>query len=370
MEENKSYLKEQIITYLGNKRSLLSKIEECVLEIKKELCKKKIVSVDLFSGSGIVARMLKQHSTKVIANDLEHYSYIINSCYLSNRNEFEEDKYQECLEIIKNKLKKPIEDGIIRLNYSPKDEDNISETDRVFYTIKNAITIDTIRKAIDEIPYKEYQKFFIAPLLYESSVHVNTSGVFKGFYKTKKDEQGKQYGKYGGEGANALERIKGDIKLKKPILSNFETDYEVYMEDANELVKRIDEVDLIYIDPPYNQHPYGSNYFMLNTIVDNKIDGELSKVAGIPKMWNKSRYNKKNEIKETFSDLISNCRSKYVLVSYNSEGFLMYNDIVSILGEYGEVSVVNIEYPTFRASRNLQNRNKHVTEFIFILKKK
>ena len=167
-----------------------------------------------------------------------------------------------------------------------------------------------------------------------------------------------------------MERIKGDIKLKKPILSNFETDYEVYMEDANELVKRIDEVDLIYIDPPYNQHPYGSNYFMLNTIVDNKIDGELSKVAGIPKMWNKSRYNKKNEIKETFSDLISNCRSKYVLVSYNSEGFLMYNDIVSILGEYGEVSVVNIEYPTFRASRNLQNRNKHVTEFIFILKKK
>ena len=46
------------------------------------------------------------------------------------------------------------------------------------------VKIDTIRKAIDSVP-ESYKKFFLAPLLYEASVHTNTSGVFKGFYKDK-----------------------------------------------------------------------------------------------------------------------------------------------------------------------------------------
>ena len=59
--ESKEYLSEQIITYLGNKRSLLKEIEKEIIAIKKKLKKEKIVACDLFSGSGVVARMLKQH---------------------------------------------------------------------------------------------------------------------------------------------------------------------------------------------------------------------------------------------------------------------------------------------------------------------
>ena len=83
--ENKDYLSEQIITYLGNKRSLLKEIENEIIKIKKKIKKEKIIACDLFSGSGIVARMLKQHCSKIIANDLEEYSYLINKCYLSNK---------------------------------------------------------------------------------------------------------------------------------------------------------------------------------------------------------------------------------------------------------------------------------------------
>ena len=49
--ESKEYLSEQIITYLGNKRSLLKEIEKEIIKIKKKLKKEKIVSCDLFSGS-------------------------------------------------------------------------------------------------------------------------------------------------------------------------------------------------------------------------------------------------------------------------------------------------------------------------------
>ena len=82
--EKREFLSEQLISYLGNKRSLLAPIERAICEIKAELGQGKISFADVFSGSGIVARLAKAHSNLVIANDLEGYSRAINSCYLSN----------------------------------------------------------------------------------------------------------------------------------------------------------------------------------------------------------------------------------------------------------------------------------------------
>ena len=260
--ENKKYLTEQIITYLGNKRKLLNEIASEVEQILKEMGIDKAVICDLFSGSGIVARRLKQYASRIYTNDLELYSYIINDCYLTNKEDFNEDFYQKLYDEINSK---ELVEGIITQNYAPLNDNNIQEGERVFYTHKNAMIIDTIRKYIDEIPLS-YKKFFLAPLLYEASVHTNTSGVFKGFYKSKTSN----VGKFGGENENALERIMGDIKLKKPILSNYDAQVSLFNEDANTLVKHLRNIDITYIDPPYNQHPYGSNYFMLNTIVKNE----------------------------------------------------------------------------------------------------
>lgn len=361
--ENKAFLNEQILTYLGNKRLLLSNIEQQIQKILINLNKDKLDCVDLFSGSGIVARMLKQYSNKLYTNDLEKYSNVINACYLTNKSDFDENKYNDYYQMIIDDLSH-LKCGVICENYAPKDENNITIEDRVFYTKENAMIIDTIRESINKIEDK-YQKYFLAPLLYEASVHCNTSGVFKGFYKSKKDG----VGKYGGDGENALKRIKGVIELKKPIFSNFECETILNQKDSNELIKELPKTDVIYIDPPYNQHPYGSNYFMLNVILDNEIKSEVSKVSGIPKEWNRSDYNKKNKIEEIFDDLINNCNSSYIIVSYNSEGFVSYETMRNIMGKYGELTIEEIEYPTFKASRNLQNRAKHVTEYLFILHK-
>lgn len=360
--ENEKYLTEQIITYLGNKRKLLDNIALEVENIISEMGKDKVKICDLFSGSGVVARKLKQYASTIYVNDLEEYSYIINDCYLSNSDDFNEEFYNECLNQI---LSEPLIEGVITEHYAPQDDKNIQEGERAFYTHSNAMLIDTYRNAISKHVPRSYQKYFIAPLLYEASVHANTSGVFKGFYKSKL----KNVGKFGGEGENALERILGKIELKKPIFSNYNADVKLFQEDANVLVKHLRGLDITYIDPPYNQHPYGSNYFMLNTIIKNQVGENISKVAGIPDDWNKSLYNKKNEALKTFEKLVQTIDSKYLIISYNNEGFISYDEMVEMLSKYGVVTSKNIDYIAFRGSRNLRERDIHTTEYLFILKK-
>ncbi|MDR2923356.1 MAG: DNA adenine methylase, partial [Treponema sp.] len=57
--EDEKYLTEQIITYIGNKRSLLQFITKGIQIVQKRLNKNKLSIFDVFSGSGIVARHFK-----------------------------------------------------------------------------------------------------------------------------------------------------------------------------------------------------------------------------------------------------------------------------------------------------------------------
>lgn len=362
--ENDRFTKDQIITYLGNKRKLLDFIGNEVKEILRKDNIEKCKMFDGFAGSGVVSRYFKRFSTELYVNDFEEYSSVINSCYLSNKSDVDID---EIISINKglneNKLRNS-DGGLVRSLYSPKNDKNITVDDRAFYTNKNAIIIDNIRDMINDVD-ENLQKYFIAPLLYESSVHVNTSGVFKGFYKDKNTG----VGKFGGTGENALNRILGEIKLPVPIFSEYECGVHIFNEDTNSLVSKLPQVDITYYDPPYNQHPYGSNYFMLNLINKNEIPSEYSKVSGIPKDWKKSPYYRKNEVKESFEKLIENTNSRWILLSYNNEGLMSSDEIMETLSKHGEVNLKKHKYNTFRGSKNLKNRSTHVDEFLYVLKK-
>jgi adenine-specific DNA-methyltransferase len=205
----------------------------------------------------------------------------------------------------------------------------------------------------------------LAPLLSEASIHANTSGVYKGFYKNK--ETG--IGQFGGSNQDALCRITGNIQLPFPLFSNFDADIMVCNSDSNEIIKTLPEVDLAYLDPPYNQHPYGSNYFMLNLIVDYQYPQNMSKISGIPDNWNRSDYNKENYAYSALSNLVSNIKAKYVLISFNSEGFIKLEEMKTMLNKIGKVDVLETKYNTFRASRNLNNRDIHVKEYLYLLEK-
>lgn len=386
--ENPEYLQSQLITYIGNKRALLGFIGEGVKLVQSRLKKEKLNCLDVFAGSGIVSRYLKQYSNSITVNDLESYSSIINHCYLSNKNEIALEKlhkiYDDLCEEIDNKMAALERDGSFKTAgfiselYSPSDEENILKGERCFYTPYNAAYLDVASQLIREKVSVEYQDYFIAPLLSEASIHANTAGIFKGFYKNSKTGAGQ----FGGNGKNALSRIKGKIHLPFPELSEFCCKTRVFRRDANTLVASEDlynwpelgleqQFDLAYLDPPYNQHPYGSNYFMLNLVADYKRpDSEnISRVSGIPRDWNRSAYNKKKKVAEVFIELVKNIRAKYVLVSFNSEGFIEKDLMIELLSQCGKVEVLESEYNTFRGSRNLNAREIHVKEYLFLLEK-
>jgi adenine-specific DNA-methyltransferase len=362
--EKEEFLNQQLITYIGNKRALLAFIGDGIRKVQKRLHKNKLYMFDVFSGSGIVARYFKQFSTLLIANDLEKYSTIINECYLTNQDELNMVLLHNYYCDILDEANVCLTGGLISGLYAPKDDKNIKADERVFYTSRNAMYIDTVRQIIGKLPQND-QKYFLAPLLSEASIHANTSGVFKGFYKNK--ETG--IGQFGGLNQDALFRITGDIKLPFPVFSNFNCETIICNGDSNQIIKELPEVDLAYLDPPYNQHPYGSNYFMLNLIVDYEYPKNTSKISGIPENWNRSNYNKVNYALKSLTELVENIKSRYVLISFNSEGFINPGEMKNMLKKIGKFEVLETDYNTFRGSRNLGSREIHVKEYLYLLEK-
>jgi adenine-specific DNA-methyltransferase len=139
--------------------------------------------------------------------------------------------------------------------------------------------------------------------------------------------------------------------------------------DANALDTEELGLDLVYLDPPYNQHPYGSNYFMLNLLVNYQEPTDLSRVSGIPSNWRRSRYNVGRDAFICLRQLLMNTRSKFILISFNDEGFIQPGDMRDLLQKLGTVTEFKVPYNTFRGSRNLRNRKIHVTEHLYLLRK-
>jgi adenine-specific DNA-methyltransferase len=365
IREKEAYLTRQLITYIGNKRALLHFIGRGIQKVQSRLNKEKLAIFDVFSGSGITARYFKQFSGFLAVNDLEKYSTVINQCYLSNENELDIPSLKNTYNNMISQLSDDkLEPGLIAGLYAPKDDTNIQPGERVFYTQRNAMYIDTARKLIGKLPENE-QKFFLAPLLSEASIHANTSGVFKGFYKNK--ETG--IGQFGGKKQDALFRITGNIYLPFPIFSNFNTRVMICNGDSNQIIETVPEVDIAYLDPPYNQHPYGSNYFMLNLILDNKAPEQISRISGIPPGWNRSAYNKGRLAYTALKDLVNGIKAKYVLISFNSEGFIKTGEMKDMLEKTGKLEILETQYNTFRGGRNLNNREIHVKEYLYLLEK-
>ncbi|MFM1768411.1 MAG: hypothetical protein RJA22_940 [Verrucomicrobiota bacterium] len=361
--EDEAYLTSQILTYLGNKRALLPFLGDALAVIKARLGRPRLRCLDLFSGSGIVARYLKRHAELLLANDLEAYSRTCNQCYLANASYVDFPALQDLANHLRQRLRRQLRPGFLAELYAPADPRRIQPGERCFYTRRNAMFLDTARQEIARLP-APLQPFLLAPLLARASIHANTAGVFKGFYKNARG-----LGQFGGSGRDALPRILGNIDLDLPVLSRFECDHAVHQEDANTLVRRLPDLDLAYLDPPYNQHPYGSNYFMLNLLVEYRRPERLSRTSGIPADWRRSPYNRRAEAEPALLDLVDHCPARFILLSYNSEGFLPQPRLVAALRRRGRLQVLQRPYQAFRGSRNLHGRPLRVTEFLYLLER-
>lgn len=362
--EDPRYLREQLVTYIGNKRTLLPLIQTAVGHVASELGRLPS-GLDAFAGSGAVSRMLKSETSFLISNDLEPYAEVLANCYLANRQEIPWDRLNLAIDRLNETVAHyPTSGGFIERMYSPRNDDDIQEGERVFYTHENARRLDQFAWLIEQED-DDLRPFLLGPLLSAASVHVNTAGVFKGFYKDY--ETGR--GKFGGKGENALSRIKGKIELRAPVVSRFDRPYLAIQGDANDLPSKIDEIDLAYFDPPYNQHPYGSNYFMLNLLAKYEEPKEVSPVSGIPTDWRRSGYNVKKKAENLLRDLVVKVPARFLLISYNDEGYIKPDEMSSMLEEVGKVTEFSTTYNTYRGSRNLNGRSLHVTEHLYLVDK-
>jgi adenine-specific DNA-methyltransferase len=364
--EDPGYRSRQLITYIGNKRALLGQIGSAVERVKRRLGKSRLRVFDVFSGSGVVSRFLKAHASHLISNDIEDYAAVTARCYLRNRSTIDLQAISEIVADLNSRvMTKPLPPGFIEEMYSPRDEAHITKEDRVFYTRNNARRLDNYRRLIDSVPC-DMRDMLMGPLLSEASIHANTAGVFKGFYKNRYT----QVGQFGGSGSDALVRIMGEIKMEPPVLSNFECDYEVLQDDANAAAGRLKALDLAYIDPPYNQHPYGSNYFMLNLLVRYQRPTHVSRVSGIPTDWRRSGYNVRTKSLPLLRHLLRTIDAPFLLVSFNDEGFIPPDKMRAMLSDIGSVDVLETQYNAFRGSRNFNNRSVHVTEQLFLVERR
>lgn len=374
-----NYLKNNLIAYIGNKRRLLPFIENAFLNILEE-DKNIKTALDLFAGSGSVSRLLKTLNLKVYSNDWEYYSYILNYAHICINEKDVKNMFkhtggvENTINIINNIETINDKDRYISKYYAPLDDNNPDlKNERLFYTQYNATRIDIIRHNIEElyknkaINKKEYY-YLLASIIYEGATHTNTSGVFKAFHSG-----------FGGRNKDALKRILSPISLKELYLYDG-IKGEVSMLDANEYVlKNKDKhFDLVYLDPPYNQHQYGSNYHLLNTIAlwdkpeinrEIYINGKKTDKGGIRKDWvkTKSDYCYKKTAKDAFKNLIDNINASHIVLSYSTDGIIDYDDLISILESKGKLKIVTSEYTKYRgAKRSVINKTKNV-EYLFIV---
>ena len=144
--------------------------------------------------------------------------------------------------------------------------------------------------------------------------------------------------------------------------------YEVFQEDANHLINRI-KGDILYLDPPYNARQYGANYHLLNTIAEYKTF-EPKGVTGLPE-YNKSAFCSKATVLQSFTDIITKARFRFVFLSYNNEGLMSHTEILQVLSQYGKVELKTMDYQRFKADKT-ENRNHKATEtkeYLFCLEK-
>jgi len=361
-----------MLTCIGNKRKLIGHICDISELLRQRIGKEKLCIMDGFTGSGVVARALTPMCHTMITNDLENYAYLMSQCFLKTPSAAQQMCIAQHIEKMnKMAISGPyFENGIIAKLYAPQNTDDVQLGERCFYTRENALIIDTMRKYISDNVEPELQVYCLVPLLIKASIHTNTAGVFKGFYKDG------ELGCFGGAGKNALSRIMKPITLDMPIWTNASYQALCCNKNINELIDSDglnlgEPIDILYLDPPYNQHPYGSNYFMLNVIAKNEEPAKISKVSGIPTDWNKSAYNSKATAVRDMTHLLRTglAKAQYIVLSYNDEGIITTEDWAKIFEPY-EVEKREILYDTFKGSRNLKDRSNKVVEIMYIISKK
>lgn len=299
------------VNYIGNKEKLTNWIIYN-LPIKEGKV------LDLFAGGCSVAYKLKEKGFQVLTNDALYSSYVISKAIIENsRTHLDETIIEEALhfsiskEIInsymwlKNKL---------YFEYEVIELAKLVEFSKTLYSYEKYLFLSLIRRAmIRKLPYSRMT------IPWENIV------------KLRNEEY--SYEKYGRRRAYHNESFINHIQqnlddYNKAIFNNGENNKSFQL-DAISMLKQIDQVDLIYMDPPYpgTMNNYDAFY--------NNFDKIFDKIIEHKNLTNKAFF--LENIKEILD--IARHKTKYIILSINSNTSPSLSEIVDLFNYYGKVSI-------------------------------
>lgn len=359
----RDYLTDELIAYIGNKRRLLGLIKTAIVSTG-------ITSgtfFDAFAGAGSVSRLAKTLGLRVIANDWEPYTAFLNGSHIG-QNHLPPFHAAGGAGPLYRRLNELSEPGYISQHYCPADDEHPDlERERMFFTQENGRRLDAMREHVEDLWQSgqltpdEYQ-VLVASVVWAASWCSNTSGVFKGFHRG-----------WGGATRTAWYRIRERVCVRPPVLLDNGQQNLVLQMDAPEAASQV-ACDIAYLDPPYNQHQYGANYHLLNTVaLWDKPPLQASYTRGnksaIRTDWRAARnssYCRKALASAELSRLLDLLDARWILVSYSADGTIPLTELAQLVSSCGRLSWVLAPYKRYRVSSQRPSPRPHTVEFVLI----
>ena len=337
--------------FLGNKESIVNQIIE--LLDNKKLLNKQYTFFDAFSGTGSVANAVKDNFNIIINDKLKWCSlYSLGRIKASNVT-FEKLEMDPFSYLNSNNR---IMKGFFYNNYSP------ANSKRMYFTSYNAGRIDYFRDTIEK--WKESNKItrdeyavLMASLIESVSKVANVAGVYGAFLKKWDSRAKKEIRFIPVETESSLFTLGQNKKIK------------VYNKNIEDIISDVD-CDILYLDPPYTQNQYGTQYHLLETLVlnDNPM---ISKVTGSrPTGPMRSDWSKAYKVHILFDKIIAETKAKYIIFSYSTDGLMSKSFIEASLKRYakkGTYECFKISYKKYRNWKTKKNDDHF--EYLFFIEK-
>jgi adenine-specific DNA-methyltransferase len=308
-----------MIKYLGSKRLLMPRIVAAI-----EALPSVHTVVDLFSGTARVGHALKARGLRVLANDDCAYAATLARCYVqADRDDLAAVARAHLAELSRT----PPAPGWFTRTYC--------EDSRYLHP-KNGARVEAIRTRIaDRALPAELEAVLLTSLLEAADRVDSTTGVQMAYLK-----------QWSARSANDLE-----LRLPALLPRAAHGGGAAFQMDAQQAVRELDG-DVVYVDPPYNQHKYLGNYHVWETLVR----WDRPEVYGVARKrvdcrTRKSPFNSRVHAKEALRTVLDGARARHLVVSFSDEGWLRPADIVAMLQPRGPVWVLACDHPRYVGAR-------------------
>ena len=313
--------------YLGNKTRLIPFLMRTVDRLGIEPG----VACDPFAGTASVGSAMKVHGWRVHSGDLLALSYAFQVA----RVELDHTPRYSGLHrngggragrsglsyraVLSRLHSLPRRHGFISEHYSPAGE-SAAVYGRMYFTAENAGAIDAARETIADWTAegrldRTGEQLLLASLIQGADRVANTTGVYASFVKSWQP--------------NALKSL--DLHPLRPISGAGATSgCTSFRGRAIDLARRVGAVDLVYLDPPYNQRQYPGYYHIPELLAMgwNPPPELRGKTGLIPDDAIRSDWCRSSRCESALRELLAASDARHVLLSYNDEG-LMTNEVIS-----------------------------------------